>query len=281
LIVLEFHKPPKMAKIGVNYVKMPLTDEQIAALPSRYVHKKTHLPYDTAKQLIATQAPHATSAHKYRKWIKETKSYFMPIHPERVYPDFDWSDYLNTECKTFHATVAERRHTRANVRPMWDAIRWSQRYCREHEIGTKEAWLEAYAKDDSIPQDIPNHPQILYKEAGFPGYAVWLGKNASAVQEAAKHVTAVLTLLHPVGVPQNVLQLVTWSDGIGDLRNKWGKQTEFDRILGVWNVEPKQMPLVNRIVSETATSDGERITCPNVNQLTWELNSHLDMVRVR
>lgn len=259
---------------------MNLTPEQIEALPSRYVHKKAHLPYETAKKMIADLAPHVTSAHKYRKWIKETKSYFMPIHPERVYPDFSWSDYLDKDCPSFYETVAEKRRKTAIARPMWDAIKWSQRYCHQNEITTQAQWLEAYAKDDSIPEDIPMNPQHTYKKSDFPGFAVWVGKNASAVQEAAKNVTPVITLLHPVNVPANVLQLVTWSEGIGDMRQKWRKQSDFDGILGCWVLEKELMGELNRIVGENASSDGERLIVPNVNQLTWELNSLLEMVRV-
>lgn len=260
---------------------MNLTPEQIEALPSRYTRKKTHLPYDMAKHIIATQAPHATSASKYKKWIKESRSYFMPLHPERVYPNFSWSDYLDTEVKTFAATVLERR-ARGNIepRPMWDAIRWSQRYCQAKGITRRRDWEENYNDATDIPPDIPKFPQRVYQDRGYPGFQVWCGGNPSALVEAAQKVTPILTLLHPVKTPQNVLQLVKWADGIGELRNQWRKQSDFDQILGAWVLESDLLPAVDRILSENGTSNGEQWTISNVNQLKWELDSLLEMVRL-
>ena len=260
---------------------MNMTQEQIEALPSRYTRKKSHLPYEVAKHILREQAPHVTSANKYKKWIKETRSYFMPIHPERVYPNFSWSDYLDTEVKSFAASVLERK-ARANIapRPMWDAIKWAQRYCQHHGIIRRRDWEEHYSEADDIPQDIPKYPHQVYKESDYPGFQVWCGGNPSALVDAAKRVTPVLTLVHPVKTPQNVLQLVKWADGIGELRDKWRKQSDFDRIIGVWILESDLLPSVDRILSENGTSNGEQWTITNVNQLTWEFNSLLEMVKV-
>lgn len=259
---------------------MTLTQEEIDALPSRYVHKKSHLPYDMAKKAVASLAPHVTSAGKYRKWRKDTKSYYMPAHPELIYPKFSWSDFLDSDVKSFIETVANRRELYKNLRPMWDAVKWAQKYCHLHDITTFAQWIEHYKKTSDIPNDIPMYPQHAYKDSNFPGYPVWLGKNASAVQEAAKRVTPVLTLLHPVKMAQNVVQLVSWSEGIGDLRSKWRNQSDFDRIIGCWVLEREQLPEINRIMEENGFCNGEQWTIPNLNQLTWELNSILDMVKM-
>lgn len=257
-----------------------LTQEQIDALPSRYVHKKSHLPYEMAKEAVNSLAPHVTSANKYRKWIKETKSYYMPIHPERVYSNFSWSEFLGAPPQpNFVEYVVETRRKRANYLSLWDAVKWSQRYCRENGIDTREKWKIAY-DSGQIPDNIPRLPWMTWK-GEYPGSDVWFGKTVSGIQEGNKHITPVLTLLHPVKVPQNVVQLVSWPDGVSDLRDKWRKQSDFDQIIGSWVYERDLMPEVERILSEVGFSDGERWTIPNLNQLTWELNSLLEMVRLR
>lgn len=261
---------------------MNLTSEQISALPSRYVHKKSHLPYDLAKKAINELAPHVTSAGKYRKWIKETKSYYLPIHPERVYPDFDWSDYLDAEVKSFVDLVVERRiRAMTPPRPLWDAIRWAQRYCRQHGITRRVDWEKHYAKADDIPQDIPMKPNEAYKGQGYPGFVAWCGRKAGDIQDAAKRVTPVITLLHPVKEPGNVVQLVSWSDGIGQLKDQWKKQAEYDQIIGCWVLDREKTDMIERILRKHGTDNGGRYTIPNLHQLTWELNDVLDMVLLR
>ena len=147
-------------------------------------------------------------------------------------------------------------------------------YCRRRD------WEENYNDAGDIPQDIPKYPHQVYKAQGYPGFQVWCGGNPSALVEAAQKVTPILTLLHPVKTPQNVLQLVKWADGIGELRGQWRKQSDFDQIHGAWVLESDLLPAVDRILSENGTSNGEQWTISNVNQLTWELNSLLEMVRL-
>ncbi len=257
---------------------MELTQEQIDALPSRYVNKKTHLPYEVALHCLRTMAPHVKSAAKYRKWIKETKSYFMPVHPERVYSNFDWSEFLG---KRQLNVVEKTASARARVyRPLWDAVRWAQRYCRANGITTAKQWVEHYDTATDIPDDIPKYPKNTYAK-DWPGFAVWSGKTPGGIQEAAQRVQPLLTLLHPVKTPQNVVQLVSWADGIGQLRATWPKQGDFDRIIGCWKLEQDKIPEVERILAHFGTDNGGQYTIPNLHELTWELNSILDMVPLR
>ncbi len=259
---------------------MALTQAEIDVLPSRYVNKKSHLPYEMAKKAVNELAPHVNSAAKYRKWIKETKSYYMPVHPERVYKDFSWEHFLRIRKQVnFVERVVKYREKRANYLPMYEAMRWSQRYCRENGITTYKQWMEAYKNDDSIPDNIPYNPKSIYAGQGFSVYT-WCGVNAEAVQEVESNITPVLTLLHPSNVSQNVVQLVSWPGGEGELHDKWRKQSDFDRIYGSWVYERELMSEVERILSENGSSDGERWTISNLNQLTWELNSLLEMVKL-
>lgn len=253
---------------------MQLTQAQIDALPVRRVRRKSHLPYDVAKNQIPD---HVTSIGKYQRWVKESKSYFMPAHPERVYPNFSWSDFLGREIKDVVALVAERRNR--VYRPLWDAVRWAQAYCRRNGLVRETDWEAHYETASDIPEDIPKHPKHAYADQDYPGFRIWCGRDATGIAEAAQHVTPILTLCHPVNSPQNVLQLVSWP-GIGELREQWRKQSDFDRILGTWKRERELMPQVDQIMAHFGQSDGERVTVTNVNALTWELNSLLEMVKL-
>lgn len=254
---------------------MTLTKDEIDALPSRYVHKKAHLPYDQAKHCVKTLAPHVTGVNKYRKWIKDTKSYFMPIHPERVYPGFSWSDFLDSNVKPFSAYVIDRK--REN-RSLWDAIRWSQRYCLKNGITRRKEWESHYDSADDIPHDIPKYPHAQYAP-DYPGFAVWCGKSASAITEAVSRVRPILTLVHPVNCQPNVAQAVVWSNGLSELRETWKKQDSYDRIVGCWFLEEDRVN-IDSVLAELGHYDGERYTFPNMHQVTWELNSLLEMVRI-
>ncbi len=257
---------------------MELTQAQYDALPTRHVNKKTHLPYEVARHCLQTMAPHVKSAAKYRKWIKETKSYFMPVHPERVYPGFDWAEFLGKrQLNVVEKTARDRSRV---YRPLWDAVRWAQRYCRANGITLARQWVEHYDTATDIPADIPKYPKNTYAK-DWPGFAVWSGKTPGAVQEAAIKVEPILALLHPVKTPQNVVQLVTFADGIGQLREIWSKQSDFDRIIGCWKLEREKIGQVEALLRRHGTDQGGQFTIPNLHQLTWELNDFLDMVRWR
>ena len=257
---------------------MDLTQAEIDALPSRYVWRKSHLPYETAKSTLREVAPHVTSAGKYRKWRKETKSYFMPTHPERVYPNFSWADFLGKHNPDVieRTAIARMRVTR----PLWDAVKWAQRYCRQHGITTGKDWHAHCETATDIPDDIPRNPKYAYGKE-WVGFAVWCAKTASAVQDAAIKVQPILTLLHPVNTPQNVVQLVTWPDGIGQLREIWRTQSDFDRIVGCWVLDRERTGQVEALLRSHGTDQGGQFTIPNLHQLTWELNDLLDMVPIR
>lgn len=257
---------------------MSLTQSEYDALPTRHVNKKTHLPYAVAQHCIRTMAPHIKSANKYRKWIKETKSYFMPVHPDRVYPEFSWAEFLGKRQPNLVEKVARDR---ARVyRPYWDAVRWSQRYCREHGITLARQWVDHYDDAQDIPDDIPKHPKTVYA-GDYTGFAVWCGRTAAGVQDAAQGVQAILTLLHPVKTPQNVVQLVTWPDGIGQLREVWRKQSDFDQVVGCWALESDKIGQVEGILRSFGSDHGGQYTISNINQLKWELNDLLDLVPLR
>jgi len=230
------------------------------------------LPYDIAKETIQRLAPHVKSAKKYYEWRKITGSKFMPGNPASVYDNFSWIDFLGSK----NTTVGERIYLSRTkkVRPMWDAIKWVQKYCQNHGINTAESWKAAHRKDASMPKDIPMHPEREYSD--FPGYPVWLGKTPMAQLEAVQRQIPVLALVHPRGEPDNVLETLKLPSE-SDFRDMWSKQRGYD-LLGCWKWEKELESDYSRLMDRFGGD--ERIIVPNVHELTWELNSLFEMVRI-
>jgi hypothetical protein len=171
-----------------------------------------------------------------------------------------------------------RKKREKNYLPVWEAVRWAQKYCRANGITTWREWI-SHCRETKIPDYIPRDPRHAYYD-DWPGSKVWCGVTVEGIQEAEIKVIPVLTLLHPVKTPDNVLELVRWANGVGDLRQKWREQTNYDRIIGCWVMERELLPEVERILSENGSSNGAYWTIPNIHQLTWELNSLLEMVKL-
>lgn len=262
------------------------TEADYETLPRRYSRRKTHLPYDVAKKLINEQAPHVTSAHKYRKYIKDTRSYYFPVHPERIYDNFDWSEFLDVETRHFwEVALDKQRRSRIVYRPMWDSIRWAQEYCKQKGIITRKQWEENYNQVNDIPEDIPKYPNRTYKSEKsdnsdkYPGFAVWCGRDITGIVQSIQLVTPIVTLLHPRNTPNNVVKLLTWPKGVGELRNVWPKQQDYDHIYGVWEHEKELVSQIDHIMANMGVSNGENHTVANLNALLWEFNSLLAIVK--
>lgn len=246
-------------------------------LPVRTTHRKGWPPYYFAKLMINTLAPHITSGVQYRKWIKETRSVFLPKNPERIYKDFSWNAFLNTDNLTPFEISAKVRVKNIKFRPMWEGIKFAQRYCTENGITNSDQWFKGYDKGD-IPEDVPKYPHITYGKE-FPGYGVWLGKKTIAKIDAEINVNSVLTLLHCAGESANVVNIKVWTEGLSDIRANWGKQGDYDKIYGQWKYERENMSRVMSFLNELGHERDGKWVIPNMNQLMWELNSLLLIVR--
>ena len=260
--------PTKEFNIEVNHGFLP-----VRLSPNR----KTWPPYQFAKLMVNALAPNVKTAAQYREWLKLNHIVFLPPYPKAVYKDFSWRDYLGSSDLTPTQVAARARVNRVEPREMWEAIKWAQQYCHENKIRNMKRWQKEY-DETVIPKDIPKYPHIEYGKR-FPGYDVWLGKKTIAKLDAQTHVSGVLTLLHVAGQPSNVVALRIWSNGLGDLRENWTKQAEFDRVLGQWKYEHELMPNVTRILDTLGSKGDLYWTIPNMNEVLWELNSLLMIVR--
>ena len=255
-----------MSKKERKYVENGVVVRKIGA-------NRAILPYEIARETIQRLAPHVKSANKYRMWRKATNSKFMPAQPHKVYDNFSWRDFLGSENKTLEEKIHVARTKK--VRDMWSAIKWAQAYCQKNGINTVAKWWEAKQRDSEIPNDIPMRPDLEYSD--FPGYPVWVGKTPLAHLEAAQHETAVLVLVHPRGEQENVVETLKLPSE-SELRDMWGKQNQYDRILGCWKWESELESDYNRMLSKFGGSG--QIIVPNLHELTWELNSLFEIKRL-
>ena len=260
--------PTKDFIIEVNHEFLP-----VRLSPKR----KTWPPYQFAKLMINALAPDIITAKQYREWIRLNSIVFLPTNPQNVYEGFKWRDYLGSSDLTPMQVAVRARVNRVEPRDMWEAIKWAQQYCHENRIHTTNQWRREY-DETKIPKDIPKYPEKEYKNK-FPGFDVWLGKKTIAKLDANTHVSGVLTLLHVTGQPSNIVALRVWSNGLGDLRENWSKQREFDRVLGQWKYEHELMSQVTRILDTLGSKGDLYWTIPNMNEVLWELNSLLMIVR--
>jgi superfamily II DNA or RNA helicase len=97
-------------------------------------------------------------------WIKLGQEgrlpYDLPTRPERFYADewlnwFDWFGRVNTRDKNY-LSFEEARH-----------------FVRGLNLQTQKDWI-AYLKSKLKPENIPYHPERVYKEKGWTGWRDWL-----------------------------------------------------------------------------------------------------------
>jgi len=265
-----------MVKIMAKDYRNELSSQEIAALPVRNPRRKSYIPYELAKEAIRRENPEIKTSTNYRKWVRESKSDYLPLYPENIYPNFSWMDYLDTEYKSFALTVVKNRaRGKIKYRNMWDAIRWAQKYCKENNIRTMNEWRN-HCKDNDLPKDIPKVPENKYSE--FPGYPVWLGKKVSGIISMHENITPILTLNHVPNQPLNVVSIRIWKNGIHEVKEK---RKEFGKTYGIWEHEQELMSQVMDILAQFGTNNDGIYVISNMNALLWELNSILLMINDR
>ena len=242
--------------------------------------KKTYPPYEMAKMLISLEAPHLCNSNQYAVWWKQYKIAYLPRYPERYYSNFSWSDFLDTEIQPYWSYVAEKKRLSAiQHRPLWDAVRWAQQYCREKGIVTRRQWEESYNSATEIPENIPKYPHSVYKSDGYPGFRVWCGRDATAIAESRVNETAIVALVHVANQPQNIVKWIS-ADSQSELVDLWHKQDTYDRLLGCWELESDTKSQIDNIMANIGVTGDDYHTVPNLHQFLYDLNTTLLMVRL-
>ena len=97
------------------------------------------------------------AAKDYRSWSKSnSRPSDIPTNPDKVYSEWKgWPDWLGTASRDF-AAAREFVHTLG--------------------INTRDEWV-AYGSGGTLPRDIPNWPQNIYKGIGWISWEDWLGRK--------------------------------------------------------------------------------------------------------
>lgn len=136
-------------------------------------HIKYTKPFDFVKKWVQTNY----NIKSVKEWCKFTKENempnFIPLNPKEVYENKgwkSWGDFLGTN-------------------RIWDnnvnyiSYEEAKKYINTNfkEIKTSKNWKE-YAKENKVPQFIPNRPERYYKNRNWKSWGDFLGTNKIANQ---------------------------------------------------------------------------------------------------
>jgi hypothetical protein len=104
------------------------------------------------------------------EWLKYSRSgkkpADIPANPDRTYAKNGWSgfgDWLGT------GTIAPQLRE-------YRSFKEAREFVRGLGLKSRTEWKE-YCKSGKKPSDIPNAPDLLYRETGWAGMGDWLGTN--------------------------------------------------------------------------------------------------------
>lgn len=210
------------------------------------------------------------SASKYREWHRMNKIKYLPCFPERVYLDewAGWNDFLGNQ-NIFKGEVKQ------DVRPYWDAVKWSQEFASLHSLDTIQDW-NTYWKEhkDDLPKDIPLNPDAKYME--WVNWGVWLGTDVRGRLLAAKTDTALLCICsrHSLSVPGNKFAIIQAEKGESELRSTLSRDKEL-RVVKCYRMENEYKEQVLAVINKWGRNEGDGWFVPNINNVLFELDQLL------
>eukprot|EP00944_MAST-04C_sp_MAST-4C-sp1_P003293 g3293.t1 len=175
----------KSAKMGISASRRAkrkrVSQQDDNSAPLKKMKKnRRFLPYEEAKKVV--NALGLKSRVDWRRWSRtERPPDIIPSHPEKIYKNAGWNglaDWLGKKKGSAFLPYEEAKKVvnALGLKSRDDWRRWSR--------------MER-------PPDIPSHPQRSYKNAGWNGFADWLGKKkgwAFLPYEEAKKVVNALGL---------------------------------------------------------------------------------------
>ena len=132
-------------------------------------NKKQYRCFKDAKELV--RELNLKASKEWRKYCTSgNKPGYIPSHPEIIYKNEfkGMGDWLGT------GTIALRDKV---YRPFTDA----REFARKLELKNQNEWYK-YCKSSNKPNDIPFHPEIIYKNE-FKGMGDWLGTGTIATKD--------------------------------------------------------------------------------------------------
>jgi hypothetical protein len=118
-------------------------------------YKIAFLPFEEAREFVK-----GLGFKDYWQWVQFAKSndkpQNIPSHPERTYKDSGWcgwQDWFGTAPLTFEE---------------------ARKVVRDLRLQSVEDWIN-FSKSSDKPQNIPSHPERVYRDSGWAGVADWIG----------------------------------------------------------------------------------------------------------
>ena len=227
-------------------------------------------PFSTARQAALELS--LKSRVDYINWHKANNPPYLPRYPNRVYKEFiSWNDWLGT-ANVFSPNV------KVDWRPYWEAVKWSQAFCAEHNISTMKEWVE-HPKEE-LPDDIPRRPDQQYDDFPQQGWKTWLGTDARRRVLTAMQRTHVIAFCshHDLRVPGNYYSMIHAPQGGAELKEKLNSIQYKDlRVIKMYLWDEAAKEKVLAVLNHFSKDMGEgMLFIPNINALFFELDALLD-----
>jgi len=236
---------------------------------------KRSIPFDEAREFIRTQC--IGSRKQYTDWHKMNKPKKIPRYPNRAYGEEwkGWNDFLGTDNKF--------DNTKKKWRPISEAIAWTHQL----QLGGEKEWL-AYCKEnrETMPQDIPTRPDIVYDD--WRSWMHWLGNRPQEKVEAQQQVVQHSTVFYCIQEREyahrnNVFSFGIDKGGVSGMRDNWEMSKNF-RVIKMFEYDDSKMADVQKVINHMTTgyygADTIRV-CPNINELVWEISNYLTIAQIR
>jgi len=237
--------------------------------------KKRSIPFDEAREFIRTQC--IGSRKQYTEWHKANKPKQIPRYPNRAYgEEWDgWNDFLGTDNKF--------DNTKKKWRPISEAIAW----VHQLQLDGEKEWL-AYCKEnrETMPQDIPTRPDIVYND--WRSWMHWLGNRIPEKIEAQQEISQSSTIFYVMQEKEfaNHSTIFTFGierGGVSGLKDQWQMTKDF-YVIKMFEYDGNKMEDVQKVIDTMSTgyygSNKIRI-CPNINELVWEIANYLEIAQIR
>jgi hypothetical protein len=237
---------------------------------------KKFLSYAEAQEYVLRHAPHVRTRAQYIRWHKQLDREFLPSRPHRVYDNFSWNDFLNTN-NSFEKTAA-RNANRAprKFRDYWDAVRYAQAQSKAFNLSTREDWMRFY-EEYEVPKDIPKRPWQEYDDFDIK---VWLGLGAVAHLKTAREGNVAVVALHNVaGEADNVVELRVWRDGYHAMKAAMVDDGGMNvgRVLRLWHYDDSGMKVALDRMERHGHKRERGYVVPNMHALMWDLMDCMDI----
>jgi superfamily II DNA or RNA helicase len=138
------------------------------------------------------------SRSEWEAWIKSNRPNDLPVNPDIFYKEQGWQgmpDWLGTNISTKKRTFQSFEEARAYVQNL-----------KLNDVAEWKTWAKSAAR----PNDIPRHPDVIYKNKGWSGISDWLGTNIFTKNRTYRSFKEARAYVRQFGL-QNKSEWETWA----------------------------------------------------------------------